>query len=311
VKKIVVTSFILVMIMVIPSLSGANTANTITSIPDRNNEPINTSYEEFTHTVFVEYATATTCPYCVVASSQLYSIYESNDYNFYYVSLVADKNAKAYRRVKNLGVTGVPDVYFDGKYTHIVGAQSDEQPYRNAIINAGTREVPNIDIHVDVSWIAKAVLKIRITVQNNESEEYNGQIRAYIVEPISRWNDRDGNPYHFGVLDIPLDRSLSLPYNNNAYPHPLDGRSDSTYEFTRIWIGALHGFGDITKDNIMVIAAVFDKNNDQAIASSAATPNSENTHNSVFKIIQEIRNIIELTLSTIKTEKHLPSILYR
>jgi len=30
---------------------------------------------------------------------------------------------------------------------------------------------------------------------------YRGHLRIYIVEPESRWNMEDGNPYHYGFLD--------------------------------------------------------------------------------------------------------------
>jgi len=243
------------------------------------------SGEDFTHTVIAEYVTTTSCGYCPAASSQLYSIYSSGDYEFYYVSLVSDVNSKIWNRVQELGVTGVPDVYFDGGYRNLVGAQTDEQPYRNVITQCGERTVPDIDVDVSVEWKGGGTLKISVTVQNNEAEEYDGHLRVYIVEPESRWNDAQSNPYHFGALAIPIDRSLAVP---QFQPRPL---CDS-YTFTKTWFGALHGFGDITEDNIMVIAAVFDGDTDHAVQTAAAEPTSSTEQFFLFenfKIFQFMR----------------------
>ena len=124
---------------------------------------------ESTHTVLIEYVGQTTCGYCPTASNQLSSIYAAGDLDFYYVSMIVDVNRRVYPRVQELGVTGTPDVYFDGGYRNINGAQVDEQPYRNAIIQSGEREVPDIDIDVDVQWIGGGTLKISVTVTNNEA----------------------------------------------------------------------------------------------------------------------------------------------
>jgi hypothetical protein len=255
-------------------------------IPKTNEYVAGTECSDFSHTVIAEYATTTQCGYCPIASSQLYSIYTSHDYEFYFVTLVADKNAEVYGRVQELEVTGVPDVYFDGGYKNILGKQNDETPYRNAIEQSGEREVPDIDISVEVDFKGGGILKIKVAVNNNEPEEYDGLIRVYIVEPESRWNDAQGNPYHFGVLDVPIDRSLSLM---NAHACPIG----ETYTFSRTWIGGLHGFADITEDNIMVVAAVFDGESDNAVETAAGVPSGGSGSHSFF-ILQAFRKMLEI-----------------
>ena len=47
---------------------------------------------DFMHVVFCEEATATGCPYCPAMSEALCSIYQSGDYPFYFVAMVADVN---------------------------------------------------------------------------------------------------------------------------------------------------------------------------------------------------------------------------
>ena len=86
---------------------------TTTQIKSINATTQNTTSRDFTHDVIAEYVTTTTCPYCPTASNQLYSIYQSNDYPFHYVTMVADANTKIYARIQELGVSGVPVVFFD------------------------------------------------------------------------------------------------------------------------------------------------------------------------------------------------------
>jgi len=75
-------------------------------------------------------------------------------------------------------------------------------------------------------------------------EDYTGRVRLYMVEPVSKWDDYNGNPYHFGFLDFPLDSAITLP----------DG---SRYHRSYIWDASEAGYWAVTEDNIMVIAAIF------------------------------------------------------
>jgi outer membrane protein assembly factor BamB len=211
---------------------------------------------EMNHTVFAEYGTETTCEPCVVASNQLYNIYTSGDYNFSYVSLVADMNTKAAQRCSDLGIIGYPDVYFDGTFTHVAGGHASDLPYRNAIETCSARPSADISLEVEMIWQADAVFKIVTTVHNNDSAEYSGLVRTYIVEPVSRWFDYSGNPYHYAILDLLVD-PLFVP---------------DTTKLTQIWDGNQIGYGDISKDNIMVIITVFDNDTEYADETSSATP---------------------------------------
>lgn len=68
---------------------------------------------------------------------------------------------------------------------------------------------------------------------------YEGHLRVYITEPTSRWNMQNGQPYHFGMLGFALDTQLSINYLGN-------------YDNTFVWNG------DVTEQNALVMAAVFD-----------------------------------------------------
>lgn len=227
--------------------------------------------DDFTHTVIVESGSQTTCPYCVTASSQLYSIYNAGDLDFYYVTLIWDRGPSRIRdRLKELDILSIPDVYFDGKLTHIGGAQEDEQPYRDKITQAGTREVADIDVSVSVQFKAGGTLKIEIVVTNNAPEDYNGRLITYILEKESRWNDNSGNPYHYAVLDIPIDSELTV-YRSQTKS------TLETHTFTKTWFGGLYGFNDITQDNIEVVAAVFDAETGYAVETASASPTLDPT----------------------------------
>lgn len=264
-KKILLGS-ILALMLVIPVASAIDI-----SIENKSEKPISIM-QDFTHTVFVEYGTLTTCPPCVTASAQLYSIYNSGDLDFDYATLVWDEgNVNVRGRFAALGIVGVPDVFFDGGYKRILGGQGSELPYRNAITQSGERDVSDIDIALDVTWLGGGKLKIEATVVNNEVEEFNGRIRTYIVEKESRWNDNSGNPYHYAALDIPIDKSLAVV---NTGVRPLG----ETYTFSKTWRGSLYGFEDITQENIVVIVAVFDKDSDQVVQTAAAEPTGKSSN---------------------------------
>jgi hypothetical protein len=274
-KKYIIVG-IVAFLIIMPIAGSSNTSQINVN---KEIKTMKSSTYNFTHAVLAEYATTTTCPYCPTASNQLWSIYNSDDYDFYFLTLVGDKK-EVYRniksRIKELNITSVPDVYFDGGYIQKTGAQQSEQVYRNAIIQSGQRQVFDFDIDVSVNWEGSSKLKISITVQNNEVEEYEGHLRVYIVEPESRWNDVDNNPYHFGVLAIPIDKSLAFVKQN---PRTLG----ETYTFTKTWVGSRAGFGDITKDNIMVIAALYDTDTDYVLEVSAAEPTT--TSRTLFEFI--------------------------
>jgi len=264
-KKIILVSLLVIM-LVIPVASAFEV-----SIEKVNENPISTM-QDFTHSVFIEYGTLTTCPPCVTASAQLYSIYNSGDLDFNYVTLVYDEgNINVRGRLIDLGVVAVPDVIFDGGFQRVKGGQASELPYRNAITQSGERDVSDIDMVVDVAWLGGGKLDIEITVVNNEVEEFNGRIRTYIVEKDSRWNDYSGKPYHYAAIDIPIDKNLAV-VKNTARP------IGETYTFSKIWRGGMLGFGDITQENILVIAAIFDKDTGLVVQSAAAEPTAKSNN---------------------------------
>ena len=221
------------------------------------NDNKNNTLADFTHTVFIEEGTATWCPNCPFAAEALYSMYQSGNYSFYYVALVHDMNEIAKDRLMDYVINiykliAFPTVYFDGGDQNMVGragtVQATEAAYIDIIEEVGSREVKQpIDLETSVSWEGNAKITVTVDITNNGNFFYFGKIRSYVTEIESRWNDNNGNPYHFALLDFAINRPvLLIPGKTKTIEVEWDGAKDhggQTYE-------------DITSDNIMVISTV-------------------------------------------------------
>lgn len=86
-----------------------------------------------------------------------------------------------------------------------------------------------------------------------DSVPYEGRVRIYITEPVSRWNNYDHDPYHFGCLGIPLNQQLSLD-------------TLESYDNTFVWNG------DVSEQNVLVMAAVFSPDWYQGYANQPNNP---------------------------------------
>ncbi len=233
---------------------------------------------DYTHTILGEFGTATWCSWCKYAHGALKNIYAEGWQPFYYVSLVCDKNTNAYSRALEYNIAGFPTVWFDGGYQLVVGAESipSAQAAYNSSINAcGSRDVNNIDLSLNVSWLGpgnpspmdgatdeaidvclhwtNAEMNISVIIKNNEGSIYEGTLRVYVTEVESSmgWYDSGGTLYTFPFLDY-------------AYYEDISISAGGTWDEATYWDGKDYDdgygndFGEITQDNIMVIAAVFD-----------------------------------------------------
>ena len=218
--------------------------------------------EDFTHAVFGEEFTATWCVYCPSAAENLMKIYDDvpdepyyHD-NFFFVALITDVNDKADQRMDDYpDVTGYPTVIFDGNDEKVSGGQSDTSNYEQAIDTCGERDDTDISLGIEMNHLGADQLDVSVTMTWNEDgalgdPTFNGFVRAYIVEKVSRYNNYDGDPYHFGFLDYAFEESVELE------PH-------EEKELNTIWIGGEHedkngnDFSDIEYDNINIFVAFF------------------------------------------------------
>jgi hypothetical protein len=109
---------------------------------------------------------------------------------------------------------------------------------------------------VDTCPECEGEILVEIQVMNNEDEIYEGRIRVYITEIVSRWRNYEGRPYHFGFLDYAIDTNVSI------------GAGESIF-LRNVWIGSNEGYDDITEEdmgNIMIMAVVFNAEKHQGYA---------------------------------------------
>jgi len=219
-----------------------------------NENPFEISLSQ-THTILGEFGTATWCNFCKYAHGALKALFKGGWHDFYYVSLVDDKNTHAEDRIDEYGIGGYPTVWWDGDYVKNEGAGSIPAAmaaYNVSIATCSSRDVADIDVDVSVTWQGSATMSITVTVENNETSSYSGFLRCYVTECISSmgWIDTGGYPYTFPFLDYAFEQSISIP-------------AGDTWSDTVTWDGADYSdgygntFDDIIENNTFVIAAVF------------------------------------------------------
>ncbi len=194
------------------------------------------------HTVFVEEGTATTCVYCPNVADILHRLFDSNEYNFYYVAMVEDKNDLAYDHLHNdHNIYGNPTVYIDGGYDVILGGEVPESNYAEAIRRAENRDVPKLSINIETEYDNNSDgLLTNVIVENFDDLSYKGRLKIYLTEITSRWNNNDNVPYHYSFLDY--------IYNKDIEISGMDKNEISPYAYD---------VSDLDIDNLMVVAVIF------------------------------------------------------
>jgi hypothetical protein len=232
---------------------GSNVLNENNNI-DTNNEL--DVYDE--KTVFVEVATSQFCRNCHNWSKYMFEIYDSEEYDFEYVEMIVldEKgkrlNNKAFEWDGNNKIVGYPTTIFDGGFKRLLGNHIDLFHMDiNESINRGKH---NIIAQINAKWLENATFTVNVSIQNNDSGIYNGYIRVYIVEIESRYNTYYGDPFHFGFLDFAIINNISL--NPGEY-----------FSVDAVWNGYDNKdnngqvFDDILPENLKLILAVFNKDN--------------------------------------------------
>ena len=251
-------------LLLIAALFISSTMSSVLAEPEPTSSSTNGTRQTGSHTVFAEYFTTGWCQYCPSASANLKSVYESNDYNFYFVSMIiedGDSNQisqDARDRANEFGISGYPTVEFDGGYIEVVGGQSDDTNYRSAISTCNDREYANVDLELTAEHRGGAKIGISVEVTNNEDSSYSGTLRVYIVEIISRYLNYDGNHSTFGFLDFAINADVEV----------LSGQTETE---AATWDGASvsddlgNDFGDIQPDNIIIFATISNGNRATAL----------------------------------------------
>lgn len=245
-------------VLVCSSFIGASlSVSTLTkenNFVDDTPQPLN----GYTHTVLVEAGTASWCPPCATAASVMHNLFNSGKYDFYYVALVADKNPYANARCAELGISSIPDYVFDGGFTRHVGSGGLPNNYINRLNNCGARTVSDIDLDLEIIWNGDATIDVNLDITNNENSVYNGHVHVYVTEINSRWNTHSGQPYHCAMI------------GNYAFNENVDITAGQTTSLSTTWNGNTYGFSDIEEDNILIIATIFNRNNNNYVDETTA-----------------------------------------
>lgn len=235
-------------LIIIPTIEMGKTFDSdIEFIYHENLKESNTS-----HTALIEYASLSTSSSCALTSIQLYDLYASGKYDFYYVTLVADKNKASEKRVQELGISDYPSVYFDGNYKYISGEQINSRPYIDAIIECNSRKVNDVKIELSAWWSQSPCQQNvvgEVAVINEGENEYHGRLLIYIVEIDSRWKDYNGRPYSYSLFDIIYDENITIGVEE-------DGEYSAHFPW---YAGSICNSDIIISDtpNILVMASVF------------------------------------------------------
>lgn len=208
----------------------------------------------FSHMVFVGIATAQNCKPCDTWNENIYDFYISGEYDFEYVEMIEfDHNGQILNQKANdwsnsFDVGSYPTSIFDRNFQRIIGNNPEE--LTESIEICGDRLVNEISATMNLYWLEDGKIQIDIMIENNEEIGYNGHIRAFITEIISRYDTYYGNPYHFGFLDYAYDKSISI-------------NPGATYSESVVWDGNEHEdehgdhFGDIYPENIQVSLVIY------------------------------------------------------
>ncbi len=238
-----------------PSYDGSTYFTIIVSEDEPDDEP---GDDEFIHTVLIEEASFTDCYYCPMVANILYDLFSSGNYNFYYVTLIKTVDKATNRLDNEYNLFGLPTVYVDGGYKVILGGLHEKSEYAQAIRDAEARNVPKIQVSVNAEYDNNTHKLInKIIVENKENEVYNGRLRVYLTEIVSRWTGPEGEPYHYGFLDYIINKEISIEANDNA-----------SFSDTR-------DISDLDPENLMIIAAVFNSEKKQGYSK----PSDENPEN--------------------------------
>ncbi len=213
-----------------------------------------TPNQNYSHTVFVGIGTSQNCEPCDPWNQHIHEAYVSGEYDFEYVEMIEFDhegkvlNQKAQEWAESYGIGGYPTSISDGDYQRIIGNYPGKLP--DVLDECGSREVVDITANITLSWLGNATIQVNITIQNNESIQYNGHIRAFITEIVSRYDTFGGDPYHFGFLDYAFDKDIFID-------------AGEEYVNSAVWNGNEHedkhgnDFGDITKNNTQVTLVIY------------------------------------------------------
>jgi hypothetical protein len=215
------------------STDGNNKRGTITIVV-----PDNQGSHEAAHTVLVEDGTWTECKNCPEVAKAVHDLYESGDYNFYYISMIDDYIPAKTHLKDDYNILGFPTVFIDGGYQVILGSNSIESVLKEKISAAKSRDAPALHLNVTAT-LTEDQIKIHVFAENYETKTYTGNLKVYLTQIISPLNDYGGNSYRFGFLDYIINEEITIDAKGST-------SKDKTLDAT-----------SVDPDNLMIIATIF------------------------------------------------------
>lgn len=204
----------------------------------------------YTRKVLVEESTASTCKYCTNVAEVLHELFDQENPEFYYISMVDDKNDLANKRVVDYyNRANNPTVFIDGGYEVIYGFDTEpgvfKADFKQKVKNSLLREVPELILEINSEWNeSRKELTTRVNIDNRDSNTYTGELKVFISEIKStRWNDYNGDAFHYAFLEYTIEENIELDPDENK-------------EFSSIWLGSESKYSDVVPENLMVFAVV-------------------------------------------------------
>jgi len=130
----------------------------------------------------------------------LNGIYESDDYPFYFVALIADQVETAYNHLKeDYNLYGYPSAFFDGGKKVLVGGYDAESYYRTRIEQCGKTDIHEMNLSISAVWKGNGIIDIAVTIINNEEMQNGAPNTPTLSGPNSGKTKKD---YPFNVTTI-------------------------------------------------------------------------------------------------------------
>lgn len=196
----------------------------------------NVKNEEYSHTVFCEVGTATTCQYCPILAENLNQIFEENKYPFYFVEMVTDMSSAANNRMVEYNQKLYPTAYYDGGLEIVIGSGYNTTYLENVILQAGKRDVHDLDLTIGSTWLGEGSIDITVHITNNEELPNTPPVQPTINGPSS---GRIGERCEFQVTTTDPDFDdvyYMFDWGDDTYSNWLGSfTSGETISYDHIW----------------------------------------------------------------------------
>lgn len=261
-----------------------------TSIPivssmEKNIEQNN--HNEYTRKVFVEQSTSTTSKYCTNVAEVLNNLFDPENPEFYYISLVEDENDLAYDRVVNhYNRRANPTVFMDGGYEVIFGFRENfEEDFNQKVQDSLLREAPELIVEVNAGWNeSRTELTTRVNIENKDLKTYTGELKVFICEIKStRWKDYNGDAFSYAFLEYAIEQDIIVNPGENK-------------EFSSIWNASLSKYSEVFPENLMIYAVIYNSESTEKYSDPPPLGHNNNPFDAYYADVVEASRVQEGTL---------------